>query len=118
MTRQEEVRESAAILLDTLADAQRLLDGLRPMLDQVRRWPGTVESGALADVLDLADQLKRAAVDVRHELAHVALIRCQAAWETKAIMSPTGLVGWIAEGSGQAAYVRRMYRSELEEMQS
>ena len=101
-----------------LATAIDQLASVTSIVGTAYRWPGTVESGALADVLDLADQLKQHAVDVRHELAHVALIRCQAAWETKAIMSPTGLVGWIAEGSGRAAYVRRMYASELEEMQS
>ena len=97
-----------------LATAVDQLASVTSVVDTAYRWPGTVESGALADVLDLADQLRLVAVDVRGRLAHVALIRCEANSETRSIVSPTGLVGWVAEGGGRAAYVRRMYGSELE----
>ena len=97
-----------------LATAVDQLASVTSVVGTAYRWPGTVESGALADVLDLASDLRALAIDVRQQLAHVALIRCEANTETKSIVSPTGLVGWVAEGGGRAAYVRRMYGSELE----
>jgi hypothetical protein len=106
MTRQEEVRESAAILLDTLGDAQELLDSVRPMLDQVRRWPGALHDGVMCDLLVEADSLYR-------EINHiVSALRTQVtnAAQLGPVTTSDGSRGWKATKLGFASRMGSTYR--------
>jgi hypothetical protein len=106
MTRQEEVRESAAILLDTLCDAQELLDSVRPMLDQVRRWPGALHDGVMCDLLVEADAL------YREVNAIVSALRKQVtnAAQLGPVTTSDGTRGWKATKLGFASRMGSTYR--------
>jgi hypothetical protein len=106
MTRQQEVRESAVILLDTLGDAQRLLDSVRPMLDQVRRWPGALHDGVMCDLYVEADELYR-------EINHiVSALRQQVtnAAQLGPVTTSDGTRGWKATKLGYASRMGSTYR--------
>jgi hypothetical protein len=106
MTRQEEVRESAAILLDTLADAQRLLDGLRPMLDQVRRWPGALHDGVMCDLYAEADDLYREV----HYIVSALKTQVTNAAQFGPVTTSDGTRGWRATKLGFASRMGSTYR--------
>lgn len=93
------------------------LSELERVADEVQRAasaPALVDVLHIADMLDIAEQVKRLAVDAYYRLHHVALIRAQGAGGE--LVSPSGTVGWMVVGSGRPAYVRRMYASELEQV--
>jgi len=106
MTRQEEVQESAAILLDTLGDAQRLLDSVRPMLDQVRRWPGALHDGVMCDLYVEADAVFRQVNGI------VSALRKQVtnAAQLGPVTTSDGSRGWKATKLGFASRMGSTYR--------
>jgi len=106
VTRQEEVRESAAILLDTLGDAQRLLDSVRPMLDQVRRSPGALHDGVMCDLLVEADKLFQQVNGI------VSPLRQQVtnAAQLGPVTTSDGSRGWKATKLGFASRMGSTYR--------
>jgi hypothetical protein len=106
MSRQEEVRESAAILLDTLCDAQELLDSVRPMLDQVRLSPGALHDGVMCDLYVEADELFREANHI------VSALRKQVtnAAQFGPVTTSDGSRGWKATKLGFASRMGSTYR--------
>jgi hypothetical protein len=106
MSRQEEVRESAAILLDTLGDAQRLLDGLRPMLDQVRRWPGALGESTMCDLYAEADDLYREV----HYIVSALKTQVTNAAQLGPVTTSDGSRGWKATKLGFASRMGSTYR--------
>ena len=106
MTRQEEVRESAAILLDTLGDAQRLLDSVRPMLDQVRRSPGALHDGVMCDLYVEADALYREI----HRIVSALKAQVTNAAQHGPVTTSDGSRGWKATKLGWATRGGSTYR--------
>jgi hypothetical protein len=106
MTRSEEVRESAGILLDTLGDAQRLLDSVRPMLDQVRRWPGALGESTMCDLYVEADALYR---EINHVVSALKRQVTNAA-QFGPVTTSDGTRGWKATKLGFASRMGSTYR--------
>jgi hypothetical protein len=106
MTRQEEVRESAAILLETLGDAQRLLDSVRPMLDQVRLSPGALHDGVMCDLYVEADALYR---EINHVVSALKKQVTNSA-QFGPVTTTDGSRGWKATKLGFASRMGSTYR--------
>jgi hypothetical protein len=118
VTRQEEVRESAAILLETLGDAQRLLDSVRPMLDQVRRWPGALGESTMCDLYAETDDLYREI----HSIVSALKRQVTNSAQFGPVTTSDGSRGWKATKLGFASRMGSTYRldpltaSELREL--
>jgi hypothetical protein len=106
MTRQEEVQESAAILLETLCDAEELLDRVRPMLDQVRLSPGALGEGVMCDLYAEADALYR---EINHIVSALKRQVTNAA-QFGPVTTSDGSRGWKATKLGFASRMGGNYR--------
>ena len=106
MTRQEEVQESAAILLETLGDAQRLLDSVRPMLDQVRLSPGALHDGVMCDLYAEADDLYREV----HYIVSALKRQVTNSAQFGPVTTSDGSRGWKATKLGFASRMGSTYR--------
>jgi hypothetical protein len=102
-------------ILDALQEARRLLARISDDVAPAASKPGHVPTDAVADLLDLADQVQQTAADIWHRLRHVALIAAQG--EGGTLVSPSGVVGWkVTRPQGQygRSGVVRMTDAELE----
>jgi hypothetical protein len=106
MSRQEEVRESAAILLDTLCDAQELLNSVQPMLDQVRLSPGALHDGVMCDLYVEADALYREI----HRIVSALKTQVTNAAQFGPVTTSDGSRGWKATKLGFASRMGSTYR--------
>jgi hypothetical protein len=106
MTRQEEVQESAAIVLDALHDAEELLRRVRPLLDQVRRWPGALQDGVMCDLYAEADDLYR---EINHIVSALKTQVTNAA-QFGPVTTSDGSRGWKATKLGFASRMGSTYR--------
>ena len=91
----------------------RISDDLTPAAGKA----GLVPTDAVADLLDLADQVQQTAADIYARIRHVAQMKAQGAGGT--LVSPSGLVGWRAvrpQGRYSRGGVVRMTEAELEEV--
>ena len=103
-------------ILDALHYARVLLARISDDVAPTAGKPGHVPTDAVADLLDLADQMQQTAADIWHRLRHVALIKAQG--EGGTIVSPSGVVGWKVtrpQGHYGRSGVVRMTDAELEE---
>ena len=106
VTRREEVQESAAILLETLCDAEELLDRVRPMLDQVRLSPGALGEGVMCDLYVEADALYR---EINHIVSALKKQVTNAA-QFGPVTTSDGSRGWKATKLGFASRMGSTYR--------
>ena len=103
-------------ILDALQDAQGLLRRISDDLAPTAGKAGMVPTEAVADLLDLADQVQQTAGVIYQRLRHVAQIKAEGAGGT--LVSPSGVVGWRAvrpQGRFSVGGVVRMTDAELEE---
>ena len=106
MTRQKEVRESAAIVLDALHDAEELLRRVRPLLDQVRLAPGCVADGVMCDLYAQSDTLYR---EINHIVSALKKQVTNAA-QFGPVTTSDGSRGWKATKLGFASRMGSTYR--------
>lgn len=100
----------------SLDDARYLLRRISDDVAPAASKPGHVPTDAVADLLDLAEQVQQTAADIWHRLRHVALITAQG--EGGTLVSPSGVVGWRVtrpQGHYGRSGVVRMTDAELEE---
>jgi hypothetical protein len=104
-------------ILDALQDVggqlARISDDLAPAAGKA----GMVPTEAVADLLDLADQVQQTAGVIYQRLRHVAQMKAEGAGGT--LVSPSGLVGWRVvrpQGRYSRGGVVRMTDAELEEV--
>jgi hypothetical protein len=91
----------------------RISDDLTPAAGKA----GMVPADAVADLLDLADQVQQTAGVIYQRLRHVAQMKAEGAGGT--LVSPSGLVGWRVvrpQGRYSRGGVVRMTDAELEEV--
>lgn len=103
----------------SLDDARHLLARISDDLAPAAGKAGIVPTDAVADLLDLADQVQQTAADIYQRLRHVAQIKAEGNGGT--LVSPSGLVGWRAvrpQGRYSRGGVVRMTDAELEEVRS
>ncbi len=103
-------------ILDALQEARGLLRRISDDVAPYAGKPGLVPTEAVADLLDLADQVQQTAADIWHRLRHVAQIKAEG--EGGTLVSPSGVVGWRAvrpQGRYSRGGVVRMTDAELEE---
>ena len=115
MSAEIDVNAVAELLVEARQLLARISDDLAPAAGK----PGRVPTDAVADLLDLADQVQQTAGVIYQRLRHVAQIKAEGAGGT--LVSPTGLVGWRAvrpQGRYSRGGVVRMTDAELEEAQS
>jgi hypothetical protein len=104
-------------ILDALQEAEGLLASIWYDLAPAAGKAGLVPTDAVADLLDLADQVQQTAADIYARIRHVAQIKAEGNGGT--LVSPTGLVGWRAvrpQGRYSRGGVVRMTDAELEEV--
>ena len=109
----------ADAVAELLVEARQLLARISDDLAPAAGKAGLVPTDAVADLLDLADQVQQTAGVIYQRLRHVAQIKAEGAGGT--LVSPTGLVGWRAvrpQGRYGRGGVVRMTDAELEEAQS
>jgi hypothetical protein len=106
MTRQKEVRESAAIVLDALHDAEELLRRVRPLLDQVRLSPGAVGESSMCDLYAQGDTLYR---EINHFVSALKQQVTNAA-QFGPVTTSDGSRGWKATKLGFASRMGSTYR--------
>ncbi len=103
-------------ILDALQEAKGLLAGISDDVAPAANKAGLVPTDAVADLLDLADQVQQTAGVIYQRLRHVALIKAEGNGGT--LVSPSSLVGWRAvrpQGRYSRGGVVRMTDAELEE---
>ena len=115
MSDEIDVNAVAELLVEARQLLARISDDLAPAAGKA----GLVPTDAVADLLDLADQVQQTAGVIYQRLRHVAQIKAEGNGGT--LVSPTGLVGWRAvrpQGRWSTGGVVRMTDAELEEAQS
>ena len=111
MSAEIDVNAIAELLVEARQLLYRISCDLGPSLGKV----GIIPTGAVADLVDLADRVHAEANSVHQHLRRVAQIKAEGNGGT--LVSPTGLVGWRAvrpQGRWSTGGVVRMTDAELE----
>jgi hypothetical protein len=104
------------VVAELLVKARLLLARISDDLAPAAGKAGLVPTDAVADLLELADQVDRTAADIHLRLRHVGVVKAQG--EGGTLVSPSGVVGWkVTRPQGQygRSGVVRMTDAELEE---
>ena len=112
MTDEINVNAIAELLVEAGQLLRRISDDLAPTAGKA----GLVPTDAVADLLDLADQVQQTVGVIYQRLRHVVQIKAEGAGGT--LVSPSGVVGWRAvrpQGRFSVGGVVRMTDAELEE---
>jgi hypothetical protein len=101
----------------SLDDARYLLRRITQDLAPTAGKAGMVPTDAVADLLDLADDVQQTTAVIYQRLRHVAQIKAEGNGGT--LVSPSGVVGWKVnrpQGHYGRSGVVRMTDAELEEV--